>query len=161
MSSRKVISVEFIIYAVLALVLGTFIILAIPMLFKSSTDVQLGNTTFHTRLAANETERANGLAGVENLSYDDGLLMAFPKNGKWPVMMNDMKIHIDIVWLNERKQVVYMIKNAPPQSATSYKLFRPTKEARYVLQLPSGSINAYSITLNSFALFAVDETEVE
>jgi uncharacterized membrane protein (UPF0127 family) len=75
--------------------------------------------------------------------------------------MRDMKIPIDIVWLNSNKQVVYMAKDAEIPTDSNYRIFIPKKPAKYVLELPAGSIKARMIVLNSIAIFSVDESKVE
>lgn len=161
MIARKNIGVEFLIFGVVAIILAAAVILVYPLIFQSGTNVKIGTTTFHSRLALNDVDRNNGLSGVKNLEYDQALLMAYSTSGKWSVSMKDMKIPVDIVWLNNDKRVVYLIRNTEPQTASSYKVYRPTTEARYVLELPAGSANAYTIKLDSAADFAINEGDIE
>ena len=161
MSARKNIGLELIISAVVGIVLIAAAVVIYPLLFQPTTDVELGTATFHAKLALNNNDRGNGLAGITSLNYDDALLMVYPATAKWPVSMKNMKVSIDIVWLNQDKKVVFLIRNAEPQAALSYKIFKPTAKAKYILELPAGTVNARTIKLNSMADFTINETEVQ
>ena len=161
MSDSKNRSVECIIYGVLFVVLVAAAFVIYPMIFQSSTEVRIGTAKFNAHLAINEVDRLNGLNGVSDLKYNEALLKIYPTVDKWPVIMKDTKIPLDIVWLNSSKQVVYMERDAEISDGDTYQIFRPTKEAKYVLELPSGTIKARMIVLNTVAIFAVDESEVK
>ncbi len=161
MSSKKYLSAEFIIYCVLFLVVIAAAFVIYPMVFQSTTEVRIGAAKFNAKLATNDVDRLNGLTGVSEMRYDEALLEIYPTLGKWPVVMRDMKIPIDIIWLNSSKQVVYMVRDAEIPSDSNYKIFNPTKEAKYILEMPAGSIKARMIGLNSIAIFVVDESEIK
>lgn len=160
MSARKNIGIEVLISGVVGIVLVAAAFVIYPLLFQATTDVKLGTATFHARLAIDNNDRINGLSGVTSMSYDDALLMVYPASSKWPVSMKNMKLAVDIVWLNQDKKVVYLIRNAEPQTTSSYKVYKPTARAKYVIELPAGTANARTIKLNSVADFSIDETEV-
>ncbi len=69
-----------------------------------------------------------------------------------------MKYPIDIVWLDKDKKVVYIVKNAPPESYP-YENFTPKQDARYVLELPAGTVSKKSIAIGKEAMF--DENAIE
>ena len=161
MSNKKNLSAELIIYAVLFFVVIAAAFVIYPMVFQSTTEVRIGAAKFNAKLALNDVDRLNGLTGVSELRYDQALLKVYPNLDKWPVIMRDMKMPIDIIWLNSSKQVVYMVRNAEIPTGTNYKIFNPSKEAKYVIEMPAGSIKARMIVLNSVAVFVVDESKVE
>ena len=160
MSSKKNLSTEFIVYCVLFLVVVAAVFVIYPMVFQSTTEVRIGAAKFNAKLATNDVDRLNGLTGVAELRYDEALLKIYPELGKWPVIMNDIKMPIDIVWLNSSKQVVYMVRNAQIPDGLTYKIYNTTKEAKYIMEMPAGSIKERMINLNSIAVFVVDESKV-
>ena len=82
--------------------------------------------------------------------------MKFPHDDTWGIWMKDMKVPIDIIWLNQHKRVVYIVKNASPELSTTMT-FNPKEPARYVLELPAGSVDKAAIKSGNFASF--DETD--
>jgi len=131
-----------------------------PNLPQSFTNVRIGDGIFKARLATTETDRQKGLSGVDNLSPDQALLMVFPSSDKWGIWMKDMKIPIDIIWLNENKQVVYIVKNAVPEEL-DLRTFIPKTSAKYVLELAAGSVDSRSIKSDSTAVFQLDEVDIQ
>jgi len=128
-----------------------------PQLQPHAT-VRIGDGVFKTRVANTEETRVQGLSGTSKLGEDRALLLVFDSEGEWPIWMKDMKYPIDIVWLNKDKKVVHIVKNAPPESYP-YEKFTPKRSAKYVLELPAGTVDEKSIIIDSQAAF--DETKLE
>jgi uncharacterized membrane protein (UPF0127 family) len=126
--------------------------------FQPRTEVKIGTGTFQARLARDQASREVGLAGVTELKANDAMLFVFPKDDTWGIWMKDMKVSIDIVWLDQSKKVVHIVKNASPDESTT-KIFTPNQAARYVIELPVGSVQKYGVTVGSEASFTVMEAE--
>jgi uncharacterized membrane protein (UPF0127 family) len=122
--------------------------------FQPRTEIRLGTGVFQAKLATDEGSRTLGLSGVESLKPNEGLLMVFDSDDKWQIWMKDMKIPLDIIWLDSSKKVVYTVRNAGPELSTD-KIFIPTAEARYVLELPAGSVQQYGIKAGAEATFSI------
>lgn len=86
-----------------------------------------------------EPSRNLGAFGVDSLKPNGGLLMVFDSDGTWGIWMKDMKVPLDILWLDANKKVVYIVKNASPE-ARDVATFTPKEPARYVLELLAGSV---------------------
>ncbi|HEU4830905.1 MAG TPA: DUF192 domain-containing protein [Candidatus Saccharimonadales bacterium] len=156
MSRRKDTSVTLIIFGVVVIIVAAFLLLVLPNIAQSTTKVWLGDGIFQARVISSEADRSKGLSGVENLAADQALLMVFPHSEKWGIWMKDMKVPIDIVWLNEDKRVVYIVKNASPETS-ELERFVPKSEARYVIELPAGTVDSKVITTNRTAVFDIEE----
>lgn len=143
----------------LALLIGAAVFFISTNLSNRVT-VVLGSANFDTRLALTEQQRVQGLSGVTSLAEDELLLMAFPEDSQWSIWMKDMKIPIDIIWLDKDKKIVYMVKNADPALGTS-RTFTPKRDARYVLEMVAGSIDTHDIRVNTTAIFDLDGHEVK
>lgn len=124
---------------------------------KSHVTVKIGDGVYKAQVAKTPTERAKGLSNSTSLRQDEALLMVYPTDGEHAIWMKDMKYPIDIIWLDKDKKVVHIVKNAPPDSYP--EKFVPKKNARYVLELPAGSVNEKAITIDLVAIF--DENRLE
>ncbi len=120
--------------------------------FQPTVQVRVGSGVYHLQVADTEAKRVQGLSGVAGLSPDGGLLMKFDSDSTWGIWMKDMKIPLDIVWLDKDKKVVYVVKNANPDLSTSVT-FVPKTPARYVIELPAGGVDKAAIKIGTVADF--------
>lgn len=148
-----------------ALLIGGVVVIVIAVAiafvvtnFKPTTSVKLGGGVFDVWIAKDEPSRVTGLSGVEELKPNGGLLMAFASDDTWEIWMKDMKVALDIVWLDSTKEVVHIVKNASPELSTD-KIFKPTKPARYVLELPAGAVQEFNINVGQTAEFEIGEVK--
>lgn len=126
--------------------------------FQPKTEVRLGDGVFSVSLANDEAERIKGLSGVAALGPQEGMLFDFDTEGKWGIWMKGMKIPIDIVWLNNDREVVHIVRNAPPELGDT-KTYTPKADARYVLEIAGGAAAQNGITIGDRALFILDEEQ--
>lgn len=148
------------------LLLGGFtvIVIALSVSFVlnnllPTVTVYVGSGMYDVELANTDKSREKGLGGVKELPINGGLLMDFKEEGLWGIWMKDMNIPIDIIWLNESKKVVYVKKGASPSTGTQVT-YVSKSPARYVLELPAGSVDASGIKINQLAQFTLkDEQE--
>jgi uncharacterized membrane protein (UPF0127 family) len=122
--------------------------------FQPTTQVKLGTASFNVRVAKDDTSRELGLSEVESLAPTQGLLMVYDSDGIWGIWMKDMKVGLDILWLDSEKTVIYMVKNATPELSTT-KVFKSKDPARYVLEVPAGSIQDFGIKVGDSAEFTI------
>ena len=139
----------------LVLVLVALVALYMLNNFRPTTEVKISSNVFKARLAMTESERVQGLSGVEKLGANEALLMVFDTDEKWGIWMNDMKIPLDIVWLDGNKKVIYIVTDASPDLGTS-KTFKPKDAARYVLEVPAGTVKKSAIKIGDEAAFTLE-----
>lgn len=125
--------------------------------FRPTTELRLGSGVYGLWVADEETERIQGLSGVEELPRNGGLLMIFDEDRTHGIWMRDMKIPLDIVWINKNKTVVYIVKNASPKLSTDI-VFTPNSDARYVVELPAGAVQEAGIKTGMVADFNENAT---
>jgi uncharacterized membrane protein (UPF0127 family) len=142
---------------VLILVGGAAYYLLLPQL-QPHTTLHLGDGVFLAQVANTDATRTQGLSGTQSLRDDQAMLFVFDSDGKWPIQMKGMSYPIDIVWLDKDKKVVYIVKNAPPESYP-YEQFTPKQDARYVVELSAGTVGSKSIDIGKVATF--DENNLE
>lgn len=108
--------------------------------------VQLHGHLYGMTVMRTDEELQRGLSGTQSLPADQAMLFVFPTDDKWAMWMKDMNYPIDMVWLGDDKKVVYMVKNAQPSSYPKTQ-FKPDTNTRYVIELPSGTIERTGIAI--------------
>jgi uncharacterized protein len=101
--------------------------------------INIAGQNIKVDLALTEAEQAQGLSGRPSLAEDEGMLFVFANPGKYLFWMKDMNFPIDMIWLSSDLKVVYIEKNATPESYP--ETFGPGPndgEAKYVLEVVSG-----------------------
>jgi hypothetical protein len=107
---------------------------------RETVTVTLGASEIETFVAKDENSRARGLGGIETLVQNTGMLFIFDTSDLWGIWMKDMKISIDVIWLDEKGNIVSVEENMSPE--TYPKIFFPTTRSRYVLEVSAGTFRA-------------------
>lgn len=123
------------------------------------TTLILGDGIFRAELALTPEKRAKGWSGVEYIAPERAMIMAFPYEAKWGIVTQDMKTSIDIVWLDQYKEVVHMVKEAPPLVSKG-EVFEPLETALFVIELPAGTIDDRKINIGDTAEFKHEQGDV-
>jgi uncharacterized protein len=83
--------------------------------------------------------RAKGLMFREALADTEGMLFIFPSPGKYSFWMMNMRIPLDIIWIDETSRIVHIKAGFEPCNNTgSCESIAPRSDALYVLEVPSG-----------------------
>lgn len=121
--------------------------------FDPRAVVHLAGARFEVTIADTEKTRTQGLSGTSNLPADQAMLFIFDYDRKWSIWMKDMNYPIDIVWLNQKREVIDYVTNVPPASYPD-KTFSPKENARYVLEFQSGVVKKKGIKQGQIAVFS-------
>ena len=97
--------------------------------------VKIAGKILKVDLALTLEEQEQGLSGRNKLREDESMLFVFDYINKHPFWMKDMNFAIDIIWIGENLRVVYIKKNAQPESYP--ETFLPKQDAKYVLEVLS------------------------
>lgn len=160
MSKRQNATIRLIIVGLVLIMVALALSAVAPKLLQPASNLHLGDGIFKTELALNDSQRIKGLSGRTALAQDEAMLFAFPTPGKWKIQIASMKIPIDIVWLDKDKKVVYIVKDASPDTAIS-DVFEPKSDAMYVVELPAGTVEKKSINIGRIAVFDLGNKEVK
>lgn len=114
-----------------------------PQQGSGFSEVHIGGKTVRVDVADTPEKRTEGLSDRAGLAPDEGMLFVFPGDGLHAFWMKDMLFSIDIVWLSEGGVVVDIASAVSPDTYPSS--FSPTTPARYVLELPAGFMEEYSV----------------
>lgn len=100
-----------------------------------SDSVEVADTPFR---------RALGLMFRKSLPKGASLLMEFEKEGRHGIWMPFMRFPIDVVFADSGFRVVDVFESVPPigPHPRTWKLYSPGRPARFVIELPSGSVAA-------------------
>ncbi len=126
-------------------VLLIFTVLLFTILSKSQVILRINNSRYYLNIASSNEQLARGLSGVENMPKNEGMLFVLPNSSKACFWMKQMDFNLDIIWLNEQKQVVHLEKNLSPKSYP--KTYCSNQNSKYVIEMNSGFIGSKNIYL--------------
>jgi uncharacterized protein len=111
--------------------LGTFFI------YKNNSEkkVCFGNNCFIAELAKTEKKISQGLMFRENLATNRGMLFVFSQSGVYSFWMKNTKIPLDIIWFNDKKEIVFLANNVVPCYEEFCPSINPGEKAKYVLEI--------------------------
>ncbi len=98
-------------------------------------------------LANNPRVRTRGLSNKTYLPEEKGMLFVFEKPDRYSFWMKDMNFAIDMIWIDQNGKVVFIKKNATPESYPT--LFTPEKNALYVLEVNEGWVDEKGVRVGS------------
>ncbi len=112
----------------------------------------IGRAAVHVELATTTAARELGLGDRDGLAPGSGMLFVFAGPAQHAFWMKDMRFTIDMVWLDAAGRVIYIQRAVSP--ATYPATFDAAEPSRYVLELPAGYAEAYTIEAGDTARFA-------
>ncbi len=127
---------------------------------QPTTPLYLGSGVFDATIAYTQPARERGYGGVSTIPENGALILAFPSSDTWQITMKDMKVPLDIIWLNAEKKVVHIEKNVSPDGG-AFTVLTPGKPARYVIEVPAGTVKAKAIAVGRSAIFDVKTGDIQ
>jgi len=112
--------------------------------------VEIGDAVVQAEVAETAVEVTTGLSGRETLPEDTGMLFVYDEADYYAYWMPNMNFALDIIWLNADFLVIDITRNATPESFP--KKFKPSKPAKYVLEVPSGYTQKKGIQIGTQAV---------
>jgi len=139
--------------AMKTLVLVLIVIVVLIYFYPSSETqtAQIGDTIIKLEVADTDTSRIKGLSGRESLPSDTGLLFVFEKPDKYGIWMKDMRLPIDIAWIDQNFKIVHIEQKISPD--TYPKIFYPTEDSLYVLETNAGFLSQNNIKIGDLIDF--------
>lgn len=108
--------------------------------------VFVGDNEFRVQIADEPDERRLGLSGQPALANDEGMLFIFDEPDFHGIWMKNMNFSIDILWIDENQRVVHIEEQISPSTYPD-ETFTPSVEAKYVLEIYTGQVDAQDINL--------------
>ncbi|MBI2028250.1 MAG: DUF192 domain-containing protein [Candidatus Levybacteria bacterium] len=105
----------------------------------------INNNTFELIVAKTPKEMEIGLSETSELPKNKGMLFLFESPGYYSFWMRNMKIPIDIIYINNDKIVTIFSKAKPPQDAAeTLVIYRPDEPSDKVIEINAGLAEEYS-----------------
>jgi uncharacterized membrane protein (UPF0127 family) len=92
-----------------------------------------------------------GLSGRADMPKDYGMLFVFASEGRYRFWMKEMKFNLDILWINQAGEIVYIAPNLSPCIPENCPLYTPPQNARYVLEVNSGYAASHHVNVGDHA----------
>lgn len=108
--------------------------------------VCIKNICIQVETASSPETRAQGLMFRSSLGQNTGMLFIFESEDKHAFWMKNMKLPLDIIWINKDNAIVDIKENVPPCGEYCETLI-PAQDARYVLEVSSGFTEEHSIEI--------------
>lgn len=109
--------------------------------------ISFGSKVVTAYVADNDKKRILGLSNRESLPESFAMLFVFPYEDTHGIWMKDMKFPIDILWLNERAEIVHIAEFVSPNSYP--KKYYPDEKARYVVELNQGFVRENNLEIGN------------
>ncbi|MFN8353152.1 MAG: DUF192 domain-containing protein [Spirosomataceae bacterium] len=101
-------------------------------------------------IADTDADRMKGLMFRTNMPDSVGMLFVFEVSEPQAFWMKNTIMSLDIIYVNEKKQIVSIVRNAKPYSEESL----PSKgNAQYVVEVTGGWCDKYGITEGDLVQF--------
>jgi uncharacterized protein len=72
--------------------------------------------------------------------------------------MKDMRFPVDIIWINKKKEIVDVMKNAEPDSYPEFAFINDFP-AMYVLEVNAGFFDKHNLELRELVEFSLEDTK--
>ena len=117
-------------------------------------------TIVKAEVMMNKADMARGMMFRDTLPEGRGMLFIHGAPERYPYWMYQVKIPLDIVWMDRQKRVVEVVENAPPCRGKASECQTPgagtyggTEVATFVLELPGGYARKHGIVKGEFLRF--------
>jgi uncharacterized membrane protein (UPF0127 family) len=93
------------------------------------------------------TDLIRGMKYRDSLPDGRGMLFVYGKPGMYAIWMHEVKVPLDLVWLDSSRNVVQLLHQAPPCPGPkeTCKFYGGQFTSTYVLEIPAGSAKRYGL----------------
>lgn len=127
--------------------------------FYSDT-IKIDEVLVDVQISDTPLKRNVGLMTQDQLPYDEGMLFIYEESGNYSFWMHNMKFALDIIWFDDKGNVVHIKQNVPPCTTEPElcTVYDPRAEALYVFEATAGFVEKFGITDSSKFSWIVDKT---
>ena len=111
--------------------------------------------TIRVEVMVHDQDMRKGMMFRDEMKPGHGMLFFHPKPVTMPYWMFQVKIPLDIIWLDADRKVVEMIPNVPPCTtvASQCPSYGGNKPSSYVLELAGGMAQKYGLRVGESVAF--------
>ncbi len=93
------------------------------------------------------TDMMRGMMFRDSLAPDRGMLFVHGSPGNYPYWMHQVKIPLDIIWLDANRLIVEISANTPPclKKASECPSYGGNQKALFILELAGGMAGKYGL----------------
>lgn len=103
------------------------------------TDVIFPNgTTIKAEAIRDPISMQRGMMFRDSLAADRGMLFSHGQASTFPYWMHNVKMPLDIIWLDPQRRIVEIVASAPPCPRKPCPVHGGSKPAMYVLEVNGG-----------------------
>ncbi len=116
-------------------------------------EICFNENCFEIEIVDSPQGRQTGLMYREQMDENKGMLFIFEEEGDHKFWMKNTLIPLDIIWMNDNFEVVYIGHNAQPCLETYCESFGSEDSSRYVLEINSGLAEKFDIQIGDIAIW--------
>ncbi len=112
--------------------------------------------TVIAEVMTNPTDISRGMMFRDSLEPDHGMLFIYGSPGRYQSWTYQVKIPLDIIWLDQKRRVVEISANTPPCGSTSARTcpnYGGRENSLYVLEIGGGLAAKYGVQVGSVIEF--------
>ncbi len=102
-------------------------------------------STLNVELSTTPDEWAKGLMYRESIPENYGMLFVFKNSDYHYFWMKNTLIPLDIIWLDEKKEIIYIEENCKPCKKEPCKTYGPNMPAKFVIEVKAGFSKKHSL----------------
>jgi uncharacterized protein len=106
---------------------------------------------FYVEVADTPMEESLGLMYRKSLDADKGMLFVFDSEEIHAFWMKNTLIPLDMIWMDSSRNIVYIYRNAQPCGEGLCPAISPNRNAKYVLEVNSGTCEKYGFSVGDKA----------
>jgi uncharacterized protein len=115
-------------------------------------NISINNYTLLVDLSITFEQIILGLSNKNSIKENEGMLFVLNPSSRRGFWMKDMKFPIDIIWLNENKEIVNIKKSLEP-CVTNCPVYYPDRESKYVLETVAGFADKQNLKVGDTIFF--------
>ena len=114
---------------------------------KPTPQVCFDQICVYIEIADTPSEQAQGL--MYRNSLDGGMLFKFDKSSTNLFWMKNTLIPLDMIWLNEKMDIIHIEKNVPPCKTEVCTSYGPEADSMYVVEVNAGFMDSNNLSYDS------------
>lgn len=104
-------------------------------------------TRVNVEVATTDDARARGLMFRDSLAETSGMLFPFDTPRRYGFWMKNVRIPLDIIWLDQSGRVVWIVERAQPCVAEPCPMYLPGDVAWWVVEVTGGFVQKHGVAL--------------
>lgn len=113
----------------------------------------IGSITLDIEIADDDYQRQTGLMYRNSMAENQGMLFIMEREEQQAFYMKNTRIPLDIIYLNEAKEIVGFQENAQPLNSNSLPSGNP---AKYVLEVNAGLARKWKLYMGDTLTWTID-----